>query len=556
MKSLLTAVCAASCLVFALDARAQNPAGPSEILRALPQSADGTVNIEGLVLIRDLHRLDEFYQSSIKRFDRFDITREYFSSAHQKRLLGFDLYGEIARLASVATPSGAPASMALAAFSNNGQFGVQLLMRAEDGFMDRLKAEQSAESPLPWPATIDGQSLTIPVMDSLTLYGEVAGGWLRIAPDKSMLIGSEGTPATLYSKALAPYFERHDVAFLLRPGVGSSMLGDMSNEPVLEQVAQSFQGLLFGVELSDDHSVGFRMVVESAMLKPYASAARRAELQNWFVSLVDTQATSVFAMSIPPAALDLAAQLAQALPAEEIPGAQDLVALLQQIDGRIGFLGFDTPGDWALAMRFKSEDAAKSLAPKLHALLTQALSGVGVPDQDFALLESFPGLKDQVLHFRPDVLIDGVRIVPIGANVVTVPKRGRLERLVAASSSGTGKKKKSVASLVEGPLTPLVRETLETPAMALAYSMMRGDGAIFDYLLLPSKMLSVAFTALMASVPEIGMEEFGMLSMSGLDRLPLSVGMAMISWLTTYDLALAVDVRDELLVFELVSSQI
>ncbi|MEL6760428.1 MAG: hypothetical protein AAFP04_08485 [Myxococcota bacterium] len=556
MKSLLTAVCAASCFIFALGARAQSPDGPSEILRALPQSADGALNIEGLVLIRDLHRIDEFYQNSIKRFDRFDVTREYFSSAHQKSLLGFDLYGEIARLAKVATPSGAPAPMAIAAFSNKGQFGVQLLMRVEDGFMDRLKAEQSAKSPLPWPAAIDGQSLTIPVMDSLTLFGQVTGGWLRIAPDKSMLIGSEGTPATLYSKALAPYFERHDVAFLLRPGVGSSMLGDMSSEPMLEQVAQSFQGLLFGVELSDDLSVGFRVVVESGMLKPYASAARRAELQNWFVSLVDTQATSVFAISIPPAALDLAAQLAQALPVEDVPGAQDLVALLQQIDGRIGFLGFDTPGDWALAMRFKSEDAAKSLAPKLHGLLTQSLRGVGVSEQDFALLESFPGLKEQVLHLRPDVLIDGVRIVPLGANVVTVPKRGRLERLIAASNPNGEKGKKSVASLVEGPLTPLVKETLETPAMALAYSMMRGDGAIFDYLLLPSKMLSVAFTALMSSMPEMGVSDLAMLNMSGLERLPLSVGMAMISWLTTYDLALAVDVRDELLVFELVSSQI
>lgn len=529
-----------------------------EVLQALPQDTDGTLNIEAVLLLKDLHRLDRFYRTMKERLERFEIGKAYFASAHQKALLGLDLYGEIARLAQLTTPSGKPSSAALAVYSNKGQFGVQLILRAEAGFAERVQKELSGDDPPPWKMSFDGDRVTIPVMEGMQLVGQIDDGWLRLAPEESMLIGSQGGVTELYSAKLAPYVERSELVLLLRQGMGTEMLGGFVSDPTAQGLASSLKGAMLGVELDDKTSV-MTVAVESEALAQYAPMARKPGLANWFVPMLDSQAASVFSLSLPPAALALAGELAKESPLEEIPGGAKLASLIGEIDGRIGFIGFDTPGDWALAMRFNSPESAAAFAPALQKVIDEGVKALGVKAQDFARIEEFPGTGG-ALHLRPDELIDGWRITAFGSNVVTVPRSARLARLAALNGGnpGKGKKKKDVPSaMIAGPLTPLVKRTLDTPAIALAYTLVGGDGAIFDYLILPSKAISVGVEVAKNTLgddPEIKrMVDLGTL---GLERLPLSVAVGMVGWLTTYDFAAAIDVRDTVLVLELVSSQI
>ncbi|MEO1613695.1 MAG: hypothetical protein AAFU55_15265, partial [Pseudomonadota bacterium] len=281
--------------------------------------------------------------------------------------------------------------------------------------------------------------------------------------------------------------------------------------------------------------------------------ARKADLQNWFVPMLDSEADSVFSISIPPPALAFAAEMVRETPLKQIPGGEKIAELVGQLDGRIGYVGFDSPGDWALAMRFNTPEAAAAFAPALQKVIDNGLKAAGVEDQDFVLLEEFPG-AGKTMHLRPDALLDGFRVAAIGANVVTVPRTMRLSRLLEANG---GKKKSKVSKMIAGPLTPLVKRTLDTPSLALAYTLMSGDGAIFDYFLVPAKGLELGLnTALdmLADSPE--MASMAELSTLGLKRLPLSLAVGMVGWLVTYDFAAAIDVRDTVLVLELVSSQI
>lgn len=534
-------------------ALAQSPSPAFEVLEALPQDTDGTLNIEAVILLKDLHRLDRFYDAMRARLERFEIGKAYFSSEHQKALLTVDIYTEIERLAKLSTPSGKPASMAIAVYSNKGQFGVQLILKAEPGFVDRVKQELASPNPPQWKMSFEGDSITVPVMEGFALAGQIdEAGWLRLAPEASMLIGSQGGAGELYSAKLAPYVERNDLVILLRKGMGTEMLGTMMDDPTVQGIASSIEGLVIGVEL-DDKSSGLTLALESSALAQYGPMARKADLQNWFVPMLDSQATSVFSLSLPPPVLAVAAELAKDSPLNQIPGGARVAELLGEIDGRLGFIGFDTPGDWALAMRFNSPESAAAFAPALQKLIDEGLKSLGVTSQDFALLEPFAGL--QTLHLKPDVLLDGWRVTAIGANVVTVPRTARLARLAALQSGGS--KKDTPSAMVAGPLTPMVERTLDSPSLALAYTLVSGDAAFFDYFIVPSKVISVAVDAameLMGDNPEMrAMAELGTL---GLERLPLSVAMGMVGWLTTYDFAAAIDVRDTVLVLELVSSQI
>ncbi len=551
----------ASLLIAPSVASAQE-SPPFEVLQALPQDTDGTLNIEAVLLLKDLHRLDRFYGAMKERLGRFEIAKAYFASEQQKKLLGFDIYGEISRLARLTTPSGAPSSSALVVYSNKGQFGVQLILRAEDGFAERVEQELAGEDAPPWKMSFEGEKLTVPVMEGVQLVGQIdEGGWLRLAPEESMLIGSQGGTSELYSAKLAPYVERSELVMLLRPGMGTEMLGGFMSDPITQGLASTIKGAMMGIELEDKSSV-LTVAVESEALAQYGPMARKPGLANWFVPMLDSQATSVFSLSLPPAALAVAGELAKQSPLAEIPGGQKLASLVSEIDGRIGYIGFDTPGDWALAMRFNSPESAAAFAPALQKVIDEGVKTLGVTAQDFALLEEFPG-AGQALHFRPDELLDGWRITAIGPNVVTVPRSARLARLAALQNGGKSdgkknKKKKDVPSaMIAGPLTPVVERTLNTPSIALAYTLVGGDGAIFDYFIVPSKLVTVAVDAakdILGSDPELSsMVDLGTL---GLDRLPLSVAIGMVGWLTTYDFAAAIDVRDTVLVLELVSSQI
>ncbi|MEM6731167.1 MAG: hypothetical protein AAF658_06405 [Myxococcota bacterium] len=560
-RLLLLATLAIPQLAFAQSpsAPADTPPPVFEVLGALPQDTDGTLNIEAVFLIKDLHRLSEISDTVRKRFERFAVAKEYFSSEHQKNVLGFDMYTELPRLAELSTPSGKPSSAALAVYSNKGQFGVQFILRAEAGFLDRVKKAMASPNPPPWTATIDGSSITIPIMDGFNLVGQVdESGWLRLAPDASMLIGAQGgTAPTLYSDKMAPYVERNDMVLLLRPGLGTEMLGGFMADPMAMGVVQTLKGVGIGIEYDGDKSQGVSLILESSMLQQYGPLARKADLQNWFVPMLDSHATSVFSISLPPALVGIGSEIARTTPLGEIPGGDGFANLLGQIDGRLGFMTFDSPGDWALAMRFNTAEAAAAFAPALQKLIDGGLKALGVEEQDFAILEEFAGAN--ALHFKPDALLDGWRVVAIDANVVMVPKTGRFDRLMALKNAPADQKKKAeVTSFVAGPLTPMVKRTVEQPAIALGYTLMAGDGAIFDYLIVPSKAISMGVDAMLKGIGDADPAAQGIAQLStlGLKRLPLTFAVGMVGWLMTYDLALAIDVRGDILLFEITSSTI
>ncbi|MEO1171989.1 MAG: hypothetical protein AAFX94_08040, partial [Myxococcota bacterium] len=441
-----------------------------DVMRGLPSGPD--VNIEAVILIKDLHRFNALSDKARERLERYAPVKEYMSPDTQKEVVGFDVYTEGKRLARLMAPSGKNASAALVVFTNQGQIGGQFIMKAEAGFLDRLKKEVASDNPPPWAVTVDGETITLPIYEQISLTGKLDGEWLRLAPEPSMLLGSDGPVPSLYSKALAPYVERNDLAVLLRPGLGLQMLTSGVDNPMAADAIQGLKGILFGVEYESWKTNGVRLVIEAEAIKQFGPMARRSDLENWFVPMVDSHATSLFAISLPPALIGAGAELARGTPVGQLEGGNDLVSLLSQFDGRLGYVGFDTPGDWALAMRFNTPKAAAAFAPALQKVLDGAVKMLGVPDQDFAIMEQFPGLGD-VLHFKPDEFLDGVRIAAIGANVVTVPRKGRLERLAALKDGGKGKK---VASLLGGPLTPGVKGVLERPALALGYTLMSGDG--------------------------------------------------------------------------------
>ncbi|MEM6532728.1 MAG: hypothetical protein AAF654_08885 [Myxococcota bacterium] len=533
------------------DVAAAQPA--FDVMRGLPSGPN--VNIEAVVLIKDVHRFNAISDKVRERLERFPPVKEYLSPAVQKQVVGFDIYTEAKRLAQLMAPSGKNASAALVMFTNEGNIGGQFIMKAEAGFMDRLNKELSGPNPPPWKASVDGDTVTLPIYEQISVTGKLDGEWLRLGPDESMLIGQDGPVPELYSQTLAPYLERNDLAILLRPGLGLQMLSGEIDDPMAASALQGLKGILLGVEYNDWKTNGVRLVIEADALKQFAPMARRSDLENWFVPMVDSHTTSLFAISLPPALIGAGAELARGTPVGELEGGNDLVSLLSQFDGRLGYVGFDTPGDWALAMRFNTPEAAAAFAPALQKVLDGVVKMVGLSGQDFALLEEFPG-AGKVLHFKPDEFLDGIRIAAIGANVVTVPRKGRLERLAALNSGG--KKNKKVASLLGGPLTDGVKGVLEQPALALGYLLMSGDGALAEMFIVPSKAISIGVDAALSAFGETSGPEAMVLDLytAGLKRLPLTFAVGMIGWLTAYDFALAVDVRDEILVFEIFGSQL
>ena len=103
--------------------------------------------------------------------------------------------------------------------------------------------------------------------------------------------------------------------------------------------------------------------------------------------------------------------------------------------------------------------------------------------------------------------------------------------------------------LIDGPLSPGVRATLAEPAMVLAYTVLSGDGRLFDLLAWVLKAAEVGVQSLPSGVVAgIDWDE-GALSRAG--ATTVATGFLTMMF---YDVALAADVSDGLLSLRITTS--
>lgn len=513
-----------------------------DVLRALPGADDG-FNIEAVVAFKDVKRMAAFGRLSQERIMRFGPAKAYFDENLQASLLGFDLYTEFERLGKIAKPSGAPAGAAFVVFSSDqGGLNGQLVIGVEPGFLARLAA---AKDELPFKVDIAGETLTVPLSGGVAISGKVDGnGWLRLAPDPSMLVEGTGQ-TTLFSGKLQAEFDSSDFAIAVRDGSWKQLIQPLMTEPGLGDALQFLDGAVLGMAFDGDKTSTFKLAVASKQLAALAPMVRRPDLKNWFANLWHRDALSMVSISLPPALLQQGKVMAREM-AATVPQGQELSAMLDGFDGRIGLVGFGSPGDWGIALRYETPERAAEVASELLAMLQKVLDSLGVEKDELALRDPAFSKPETVFLLRADRALEGARVTHVGANVIIIPSKSRIEKMLAPDAEKN--------TLMATPLTPGVRETLNRPALMLAYLVMPGDGSYFDWWIWPAKMLELGFKEIAKSDDAKAMAIPGMSTLDGLKRLPLVAVLGGIGILVSYDVAIAVDVNADMARFEFTGS--
>ena len=299
----------------------------------------------------------------------------------------------------------------------------------------------------------------------------------------------------------------------------------------------------------DDRTTALRFIFDSPALQPFVPLVRSSGLTNSLARLWDDDATGFLSLSLPPAALTaLPVLLQQTLMKENIGLPLSFFQATGSLEGRIGLVSFGSPGDLALGINFKDESMADTFVSSMHEWQNNFGSGKPNPLLLFkAAFEEFPGSEKPVLHLRTDEALEGVRLATIGSTVVMVLQKSRLAALFDHREALETDSKASPSQLA-GPVTPMMREALDTPAMLQSY-MTLGDIEFLSWYLKSISWAIYSGAAYANQLPGAAPPASRIV-----ERMPTEFTLLGIAGELTYDLALTADVQQSILVVQLVRS--
>jgi hypothetical protein len=162
----------------------------------------------------------------------------------------------------------------------------------------------------------------------------------------------------------------------------------------------------------------------------------------------------------------------------------------------------------------------------------------------------------EVVKLRPDVTLPDTTIAALGNTVVAARQRVRVERLTALRTAKKGK------SLLDGPLTPAVREVLARPGILQAYVVTGYDGTMLEWFYWPAKMAEVTLKQMRDLIPKDAIDPnlygaaFANPASMTMSRLPLTLAVSGSGLASVYDYAVALDIDDSAVVLQLARSQL
>ncbi len=519
---------------------------PFEILGALPDDPQAGTRLEAALVYRDMR----LYQRSIEK-QRATLVQTkpgaaFFAAGAQEEAFGFDPFAELVRILDLAHPDGGAVPAGVAAFTGPTGTGVQLLMKVQPGFLERLGGALASPSPPPWPGKVGGDTLEIAV-DDVAFVGRVDGdGWFRLAPDEVMLVGGQGRDP--FAGTMRTWTEDLDALLLVQGGgMATSMLAAELGSPFLSNMILSMRSAVFGWAFDGDRTWVSRLLIDIPQLEEIGSVARSPQLNNTLARVWDEDTSGFLSLSLPPALTGAAVPLVEReLAGSNLALPEALVTGISGLDGRLGFVTFDSPGDWAAGIGFRDAATARVVVPALQQWLTSLGRELDADLSDNYVLEQMPPVGN-VMHMRPDAGLEGWRAAAID-NAVVMTRKSRLTALFARAQSRAAPEP-DVAQ-VAGPVTAPIRSALDAPAMILGYAILTGQGGLFEYLAWSTSSLKQIWNRLRDDAPELAIVR------KLLDRVPTYLALEGITWSMMYDAALWADLRDSVAIIQLLHSEI
>lgn len=591
----------------------------TRILAALPAAGRDALRIQGGVFVKDLRASSGYWQDAMARLRRLRLGRRYLA-ADSEAFSGPELVTLLDTLVDVAAPQQLPIPVALVAYVREGQIGVQAMLKTEPGVLERLASTDWAAAATAGPAETnengpaktnengpaktnkssrtrkseaggepastarlatnpeaqhgaqpaDRPPVSVDVegnralvrLATTTLYARRdAAGWLRVAPSPKMLAGpgaQSPPPPELFGPRLAAQLRgMHGVAFVQ----GQSLLGRLLQQQLpfentngvlkrVRTVAAAWRGT------SDSRTVELKLLAESGLIAKLGNSVRGAgDVSGAMRALWGRDATSLLSVAVANgfirSGLQAAAEHWSQAPRAPPP---ELVSALSKLQGSIDLVGFDAPGDWAVGLRFRNAEQAAGVVPQLRAWIQSA-----APAFSPANARSGPDTSqaDGPLRLTADPALPGLRVGAIGKTVVVARHAGRFSA-VAERHAARRERPPSQLRMFAGPLTPQMRDIVNTPGLLTAYTVYGGTGRWSDWLVWPAKLAGQYGERLLEQMQnQDGMAGWAAtLGTALLARLPLSVAFGGAQSLLLYDLAASAQLDGNVLVLRLGFSEL
>jgi hypothetical protein len=466
------------------------PVAPAEALPWELAAGSGSGVLEGMFAVADLRHLD-------RQMGRF-------AAALQQTPAGQALFGspggeptDLPALLDLAAPQGQAVPAAVLLVGNPAGVDLRLAIAVQPEFLSRCAADQNgayrvrqrpAAAPSPGVAGMSGVAAKdetrldfVPRNRGTTYYGQLfASGMLVLtstpellpkmpaaarddfpSPSPSMRQALAGSQSALWLRGGELW--RRGLAELAPGGLQDS-LGDLD-------------GVALALRADDDRSVALRLLVEA----PWATALRRALLPRATAPdglLADAGADCLAYVSLLSTDLLRAAGKAYLAAAQRrglLPDAPLWSRHVDKLAGRLGALRFAAPDDWAVVWELETAAAASAMLADMQGLATALLPRLS--PGAMAQLEqpsAASGPLGAVLHLRPDPAVEGFVATAAGNRLWLSPNLGRLRRLAAAPAATAASS--TPEGLLQGPLTPLVRQVLQADSLLQGYAVLGGDG--------------------------------------------------------------------------------
>ena len=305
------------------------------------------------------------------------------------------------------------------------------------------------------------------------------------------------------------------------------------------------RGLALTFSLEESGTYALELLADAPLLRVFGPTIRKPDLANTLAKGWDAHATTLVSVSLPPPVLAaVGPSLRGALADSPVPPPEGLVAALSRLDGRLGLVAFGSPGDWGFGLEFVDRAAASEAVRGLHAW-AQAAIALQASEGGQTLRLTLEERQDEgpVLHISPDLAVDGVRVFPKGRTLMVTGQAARHDIVRRRGEDSAAK------GLLDGPLSPGVRATLTQPAMVLAYTVLSGDGRLFDLLAWVLKAAEIGAQSLpLGGVGGLAWDE-GALRRAG--ATTIATGFLTMMF---YDVALSADVSDGLLSLRITTS--
>ncbi len=518
----------------------------------LPTVSEGQ-HIEAILLLDDLRELRGKLELQRALIARTTFGREYVKAEHQRALLGVDLYGEIDRLLALAAPKGGKVPVVGAVVSEGeGTMHAQLAIKVEDGALERL-AKAPSESAIAF--TNDNGALKV-TMRGITLPAKVDGGWLRIGATDASLALTGSKALTALPDGVARWAKDSQLVLAALGGgmISSGLAKAFADNPMAQNMVNEAKALAVTMRIDSDLSQVARIVLDSEAVRQMAPMVKAQGRPASAAAHWDSEALTAVSIAVPPMLLTGALTLAQMeVPEIADPSVQEVIKAAQAVNGRLSLATFGAPGDWAMAADFIDAQSAQAFVDSSAKALKALLDRYGV-EPGLMRLEGKQGA--QLVKLRPDVTLTDSTVVALDNSVVAARQRVRVERLTDLRTAKKGK------SLLDGPLTPAVREVLERPGILQAYMVTGYDGTTLEWFYWPAKIAEVALKQMRDILPKDALDPnlygaaFASPASMTVSRLPLTLAVGGFGLASVYDYAVALDVDDNALVLQFAGSQL